>query len=156
MALSTLSLRLRELLSPITVEDASRYTATDVRSLLDGSTPESAAPEGSTPELAAPDVSTDAAPGDVEARRDAVLEVAARPSAWTDRLGRQQAWELGRLADRLPTIVALYSRGTPIEEIGRREGCLTTFTVERALDLACTCIAEHLSSRRSADDRLVA
>ena len=52
--------------------------------------------------------------------------------------------------------MALYSRGTPIEEIGRREGCLTTYTVERALDIACACIAELMNSRRSADARLVA
>ena len=138
MALSTLSLRLRELLSPMTFGEAARYTASDVRSLLDASTP-------TNPSAEEPDE-----------RREAVLEVAARPSAWTDRLGRQQRWVLGRLADRLPTIVAFYARGTSLEELARREGCLTTYTVERALDAACACIAEHLNSRRSADDRLVA
>ncbi len=146
MALSTLSLRLRELLSPISIEDAARYTASDVRSLLDPSAPDSHTT------VAATDADSDS----LEERRDAVLEVAARPSAWTDRLGPRRAWELGRLADRLPSIVALYSRGTPIEEIGRREGCLTTYTVERALDIACACIAELMNSRRSADARLVA
>ena len=138
MALSTLSLRLRELLSPISIGDAARYTAPDVRSLLTPSAPSGASSE-------APDE-----------RRDAVLAVAARPSAWTGKLGRQQAWELGRLADRLPTLVALYSRGTPLEELARREGCLTASTVERALDVACACIAEHLNNPRSADARLVA
>ena len=137
MALSTLSLRLRELFAPISIGDASRYTAPDVRTLLDAAT-------------------LDASSEETDERREAVLAVAARPSAWTGRLGRQQVWELGRLADRLPTIVALYSRGTPLEEIGRREGCLTTFTVERALDVACACIAAQLNDRRKGDDRLVA
>ena len=156
MALSTLSLRLRELLSPISIEGAARYTATDVRSLLDGSTPESVAPENTAPLSASSDAATEAVSDSLEARRDAVLEVAARASAWTGRLSRQQAWELGRLADRLPTLVALYSRGTPLEELARREGCLTASTVERALDVACACIAEHLNNPRSADARLVA
>ena len=138
MALSTLSLRLRELFSPITFGDAPRYTAPDVRTLLDAAVPVDASTEESAE------------------RRDAVMAVAARPSAWTGRLGRQRVWELGRLADRLPTIVGLYARGTPLEELARREGCLSTSTVERALDVACTCIAEHLNSRRSADARLVA
>ena len=146
MALSTLSLRLRELLSPISLEGAARYTASDVRSLLD--------PSARDP--LAPTAASDAAEDRLEERCDTVLEIAARPSAWTDRLGRRQAWELGRLADRLPSIVSLYARGTPIEEIGRREGCLTTYTVERALDVACACIAEVLSSRRRADAQLVA
>ena len=146
MALSTLSLRLRELLSPISIEGAARYTASDVRTLLDPSAPDTHAP----PAMA------DADSGSLKERRDTVLEVAARPSTWTDRLGRRQAWELGRLADRLPTIVALYTRGTPLEEIGRREGCLSTSTVERALDVACACIAAALNARRAVDDRLVA
>ena len=138
MALSTLSLRLRELLSPITFGEAARYTASDVRTLLDPSTPVHTSLE------------------EQEERRDAVIQIAARPSAWTGRLGRQRAWELGRLADRLPTIVGLYSRGVPLEEVAHRERCLTAYTVERALDAACACIAEQLNSRRSADDRLVA
>ena len=150
MALSTLSLRLRELLSPISFGDTPRYTALDVRSLLDTNGPADASSEESI------EPPTEAGPTNVAERRDAVMEVAARPSIWTSRLGRQQVWELGRLADRLPTIVASYARGAQLEEIARRQGCLTTATVERALDVACACIAEHLNSRRSSDDRLVA
>ncbi|MDP8924597.1 MAG: hypothetical protein M3O34_17215 [Chloroflexota bacterium] len=146
MSLSTISVRLRELLSPISIGDAARYTAPDVRTLLEASTPVPASVG------AAADVTAEAQ----DERRDAVLAVAARPSTWTSRLDRQQVWQLGRLADRLPTIVALYSRGTPIEEIARRERCLVTSTVERALDVACACIAAHLNASGSADDRLVA
>lgn len=138
MALSTLSVRLRGLLAPISIGDAPRYTVHDVRALLD------------------PSVAVDASSEATDERRDDVLTVAARPSTWTSRLGRQQVWELGRLADRLPTIVALYARGTSLEEIARREGCLIASTAERALDVACACIAAHLNSRRSPDDRLVA
>ncbi len=138
MALSTLSVRLRGLLAPISTGDDARYTAPDVRALLD------------------PSIAADGSSGPTDERRDDVLTVAARPSSWTSRLGRQQVWELGRLADRLPTIVALYARGTPLEEIARREGCLIAATVERALDVACGCIAAHLNGRRSTDDRLVA
>ena len=164
MALSTLSFRLRELLFPMSTGDAARYTAPDVRTLLEASAPPDASPRLDTSPAAPTDAASTAPAGATSTaltrapaeRRDAVLEVAACPAAWTSRLGRQQAWELGRLADRLPTIVALYSAGTPLDEIGRREHCLTTSTVERALDVACACIAELLNARRSADDRLVA
>ena len=126
-------LGLRAALSPFfTGGTAARYTARDVRSLL--GLPQST----------------------LDARREAVLQVAAFPSSWTGRLDKQRAWELGRLADRLPTIVSRYAAGTPLDEIGRTERCLATSTVERALDAACACIAAQLNARPTADARLTA
>lgn len=86
--------------------------------------------------------------------RRAVLDVAAVPGGWTESLGPRRAWEIGRLADRLLTIVSLYAAGVPLDEISRRLGCWSAWSVERALDAACDCIAAQLNRRRAPGDRL--
>jgi len=78
-------------------------------------------------------------------RVNRVRVAAARPGEWVRRIGRGQAWQIGRYADRLPAIVALYSAGVSFEEIGRRYGAWTPWVIERALDIACACIAGYLN-----------
>lgn len=87
------------------------------------------------------------------ARRQAVLAVAARPSAWTARLDARRAWELGRLAERLPTIVYLHTSGAAPEQVCKRLGTLSALTAERALEVACGCIAAQLNAARAAGVR---
>jgi hypothetical protein len=124
MAYTTVLSRLSRLGRPADGEHNPRFTAQEVREIL-------------SPQYRST--------GD---RLDAVQEVAAIPGAWTGRLGKDRAWQLGRLAGRLPTLVYRYASGTPLDEIARGVGCLTTSTVERALDAACACIAAELNARR--------
>lgn len=121
MAFSSLPVRLRRLLQPQALARADAYTAGDVRRLLDPGAPACAD------------------------ERAAVLEIAALPSVWLGELSSQQALALGRLAQRLPTIIYLYASGASPETISRRVGSWTMWGVERALDAACACMAARLN-----------
>jgi hypothetical protein len=78
-------------------------------------------------------------------RQQAALDVAAMPGRWMHRLDEEIAWQLGVLAHRLPTVVALYASGTSLEEIGRRTGGWSAWSANRALETACACIAASLN-----------
>src|SRR6266540_654484 len=78
---------------------AGRYTAGEVRRLLDPK-----------------------AEGADQERRRAVLATASLPGAWTERLDPREAWSLGRLAGRLPTVVGFYASGLSLDEIRERIG----------------------------------
>lgn len=116
--------RLRRACSALLDGRSGGYTQSDVRALLE-------------PAAAEPDE-----------RRRAVLAAAAVPGAWLDHLGEREGRELGRLADRLPTIVFLHASGASSDEILRRVGGWGTWSVERALDVAAHCIAARLNGRR--------
>ena len=79
-------------------------------------------------------------------RSRAILACAAQPSEWMDRLDARTAWQLGRLAPRLPTVVAWYGAGLSFKEIGKRIGSLGgSWTARRALEAAACCISARLN-----------
>ncbi len=121
MVTTATRLGFRWLRSTLLGDRSAQFTATEVRSLL------------------SPDV-----PGSTQ-RRQATLATVAVTSAWLEYLGKREARELGRLAERLPSIVYLYAAGAALEEILRRVGGWSTWRVERALDAACACIAACLN-----------
>jgi hypothetical protein len=125
MTLSSALPRLRQACSAVFDRPLARYSPRDVRALL------------------AP------AAGELDEGRRAVLATAAVPGAWLDHLGKRQAHELGRLADRLPTVVFLHVSGASSQEILRRVGGWSTWSVERALDVAADCIAARLNDREA-------
>ncbi|MBV9327406.1 MAG: hypothetical protein JO352_27000 [Chloroflexi bacterium] len=79
-------------------------------------------------------------------RTAAVHAAAARVGVWSSLLRPQDAFDLGRAADRLPTVVYWYRQGVSAGEIGRR---LSPFggawDANRALDTAARLIAEVLN-----------
>lgn len=83
-------------------------------------------------------------PGD--ARTAAVHTAAAMTAIWSSLLPDRQAFDLGRTATRLPTVVYWYSQGVPMPEIGRR---LSPFggawDADRALDVAAALIAHAMN-----------
>ncbi|MCC7106097.1 MAG: hypothetical protein IT307_13215 [Chloroflexi bacterium] len=79
-------------------------------------------------------------------RQQAALDVAAVPGRWMHRLDEESAWQLGLLAHRLPTVVALFASGTSLEEIGRRAGGWSAWSANHALETACACIAASLNN----------
>jgi hypothetical protein len=125
MTLSSALPRLRQVCSAVLGGRSGRYTGRDVRALLHPDAAES------------------------DEHRRAVLATAAVPSAWLDYLGEREARELGRLAGRLPTMVSLHASGASSDEILRRVGGWSTWSVERALDAAARCIASRLNDRGS-------
>jgi hypothetical protein len=81
-------------------------------------------------------------------RRQRLLDAAAVPGAWLPHLTTHDARQLGRLADRLPTIVHLHASGASTEEIRRRFGGWSTWSAEQARSTACACIAACLNERQ--------
>jgi hypothetical protein len=83
-------------------------------------------------------------------RTAAVHEAAARASIWSSALPDRLVFDLGRAADRLPTVVFWFRQGVPAQEIGRR---LSPFggawDANRALDAAASLIAESLNCERA-------
>ena len=79
-------------------------------------------------------------------RTAAVHATAARCSLWSTRLPEQVAFDLGRSAARLPTVVYWYRQGIPPHEIGRR---LSRFggawDADRAFAVAAELIARVLN-----------
>jgi hypothetical protein len=82
------------------------------------------------------------------ARSEAVRQAAARSSTWLSNLTKQQRWEIGQLADRLPTLLFHYTSGGDIDDLVRRFGGWSTWRYDRALEVAGACIADHLNSPR--------
>ena len=85
-------------------------------------------------------------------RTAAVHAAAARVGVWSSLLSPRAAIELGRAADRLPTVVYWYRQGLSACEIGRR---LSPFggawDANRALDTAATLIAQALNRGGAAE-----
>lgn len=87
-------------------------------------------------------------PADSDHRQRSVLATASVPSAWTGYLSSADAWQLGRDAYRLPTILFWHRTGLSLEEIGRRLGLFSgTWQARRALEAAAGCIAARLNDR---------
>jgi hypothetical protein len=79
-------------------------------------------------------------------RTAAVHAIAAQTSLWCGRLPDRWVHELGRTADRLPSVVFWYRQGVPLDDIGRRLSPLGgMWDAERALDVATALIAEALN-----------
>ena len=124
MILSSPLARLRQLRPTPPGRRAPRYTAAEVLALLG---PEPIGPAD---------------------RRQAVLATAAVPSSWTGNITGRDAWELGRVADRLPTILFWHRGGLSPDEIGRRIGLFGgPWRARRALEIAAACIAARLNDR---------
>ena len=81
-------------------------------------------------------------------RAQAIRACAAQPSEWLGRLDPGAASSLGRLTDRLPTIVWWYASGRSLDDLGER---LCAFAgglqARRALGVAARCIAARLKDR---------
>lgn len=99
-----------------------------------------------------PDACTVGVPGlwdrsedDPGARAEAVREAAARPATWLGNLTKQQRWEIGQLADRLPSLLFHHTRGGDMNDLVRRFGGWSTWRYDRALEVAGACIASHLN-----------
>jgi hypothetical protein len=81
-------------------------------------------------------------------RGTAVLTAATTPNDWLPFVGDRRRRALGSIADRLPTLVALYRAGTSLEEMCNRFGGWSTWRYERALEIAFDGIAARLNRRR--------
>jgi len=79
-------------------------------------------------------------------RTAAVHQAASETGLWSTQLPDRLAFDLGRAANRLPTVVFWYRQGVPAQEIGKR---LSPFggvwDAERALEAAATLIAHSLN-----------
>ncbi len=124
MTLSAPLLRLRQTFSALLGGRSARYSGSDVRALLDPNAAESGE------------------------RRRAVLSTAAVPGSWISYLRDRDVRELGRLAERLPTIVCLHASGVSLDELARPAGTRSTWRVEQALNAAADCIAARLNDER--------
>jgi hypothetical protein len=79
-------------------------------------------------------------------RTAAVHAAAARTSVWSSRLPDRLAFNLGRSAHRLPTVVYWHRQGIQPDEIGRRLSPFgTEWDADRALDAATSLIADVLN-----------
>jgi hypothetical protein len=78
-------------------------------------------------------------------RGTTVLTAAAAPNDWLPFVRDRQRRALGAIADRLPTLVALYRAGTSLDEMRSRFGGWSTWRYERALAVACEGIARRLN-----------
>jgi hypothetical protein len=79
-------------------------------------------------------------------RTAAVHAAAEQTSLWSSLLQRSAAFDLGRAADRLPTVVYWYRQGVSPCEIGRRLSPLGgAWDANRALEAAATLIAQALN-----------
>jgi hypothetical protein len=83
---------------------------------------------------------------DGDARTTAVHAVASMTGIWSSPLPDRLAFDLGRAANRLPSVVFWYSQGLSEQEIGRRLSPFgTAWDADRALDAATTLIAQALN-----------
>ena len=79
-------------------------------------------------------------------RTVAVHAAAAQIGVWSSLLSERVAYELGRSAQRLPTVVYWYRQGVSPCEIGRRLSPLGgAWDANRALDEAAALIAQALN-----------
>jgi hypothetical protein len=85
-------------------------------------------------------------------RTVAVHAAAAQSSVWSSLLSEKSAFDLGRSASRLPTVVYWYRQGVPAHEIGRR---LSRFggawDADRAITVASELIARALNQPAAAN-----
>jgi hypothetical protein len=82
-------------------------------------------------------------------RTAAVHAVAAQTGLWSGRVPDRLAFDLGRAASRLPTVVYWYRQGVPLHEIGRRPSPFGGASeATRALDAAAWLIARTLNHHR--------
>ena len=83
---------------------------------------------------------------DGDARTRAVHAAAAMTGVWSSMLPDRVAYELGRAATRLPSVVFWYSQGLSEHEIGRRLSPFgTAWDADRALNAATALIAQTLN-----------
>ena len=81
-----------------------------------------------------------------DARTAAVHAIAALTGTWASDVPERIAFDLGRAAARLPSIVYWYRQGLSEHEIGRRISPLGgAWDADRALDAAATLIAAALN-----------
>src|SRR5262252_4128101 len=79
-------------------------------------------------------------------RTAAVHAAAARTAIWSSRLPDRIAFNLGRSAHRLPTVVYWHRQGVQPDEIGRRLSPFgTEWDADRAIEAATSLIAEVLN-----------
>ncbi len=79
-------------------------------------------------------------------RTEAVHAAAARTGVWSDRLPDRLAFELGRAANRLPSVVYWYRQGLSPRDIGQRLSPFgSDWDANRALDAASMLIAQSLN-----------
>jgi hypothetical protein len=89
---------------------------------------------------------------DGDARTTAVQAAAAMTAIWSSRLPDGVALDLGRAADRLPTVIFWHRQGLSLAEIGRRISPFGgAWDANRALDAATGLIAEALNRGDCAD-----
>jgi hypothetical protein len=83
-------------------------------------------------------------PGD--GRTAAVQAAAARTGVWASRLPDKTAFQLGRAAGRLPSVVYWYTQGVSFNEIGSRLSPFgSAWDARRALRVAAELIAAALN-----------
>jgi hypothetical protein len=83
---------------------------------------------------------------DHDPRTMAVQAAAARTGVWSNLMSEGLAFDLGRTATRLPTVVFWYCQGVPLAEIGRRLAPFGgVWDGERALEVATALIAFALN-----------
>lgn len=78
-------------------------------------------------------------------RGTTVLTAATTPHDWLPLVDDRRRRTLGAIADRLPTLVALYRAGASLDEMRDRFGGWSTWRYERALEIACEGIARRLN-----------
>jgi hypothetical protein len=84
-------------------------------------------------------------------RTAAVHAAAADVGAWTSLLDARTAFELGRAADRLPTVVFWFCRGRRLDEIGRQLTPFgSTWDGDQAVEAASHLIARLLNTSPAA------
>src|SRR3954466_6846541 len=83
-------------------------------------------------------------------REATVLAAATVPGAWLPLVDDRRRRTLGAIADRLPTLVALYRAGTSLDEMRERFGGWSTWRYHQALEIACEGIARSLNRPRLA------
>ena len=81
-------------------------------------------------------------------RGTTVLTAATTPNDWLPLVDDRRRRTLGSIADRLPTLVALYRAGASLDEMRDRFGGWSTWRYERALAVACEGIARRLNRRQ--------
>lgn len=83
---------------------------------------------------------------DCDARTFAVHTAAAMTGVWCTGLPDRIAFDLGRAANRLPTVIYWHRQGLSATEIGRRLSPFgTSWDAERALNAAASLIAQALN-----------
>jgi hypothetical protein len=75
-----------------------------------------------------------------------VHAAAAQTGIWSSHVSDRLAFDLGRTASRLPTVVYWFRQGIPSHEIGRRLSAFGgAWDADRALDAAAGLIAQALN-----------